>query len=189
MSFAITEIPADVEIQRQLTSLRIEKWLQYDLFHFRWWFLLVLFIISVYAWWKLVDKTRLHEITLYGAIIIIIALALDEYGVELTLWDYPIDIIPVFPPLTAVDLASLPVIYSLIYQYFRSWESYIWAAAIMAAIFCFILEPILVWGGFYQTLKWKYYYGFPIYIAMAITIKWLVMKIFAVTEKAKEKTI
>jgi hypothetical protein len=182
----VSVIPYDVEIQRELTSLRIEEWLRSGLFHFRWWFLLALFFVSIIAWWKLVDKKRLHEISLCTALIIIITLVLDELGEELTLWDYPIDIIPVFPPLTAIDLASLPIIYSLIYQYFGTWKSFLWATFIMATVFCFIFEPILVWGGFYQLLSWKYYYGFPIYSGMAIFIRFVVIKTLAYTEKFKK---
>jgi hypothetical protein len=155
--------------------------MQNDVFHFRWWFLLGIFIISVYAWWKIVDRSRLTEIVLYAALVSIITLVLDELGEELTLWDYPTDLFPLFPPLTAINLASLPVLYSLIYQYFISWKKFIIATVVLAAIFCFLLEPLLVWGGIYQTLTWKYYYGFPIYIALAIFTKALVIKIYKIT--------
>lgn len=124
MLFTVSDIPADVEIQRQLTSLRIDEWLRQDVFHFRWWFLLVLFIVSVLVWWKMVDKTRLHEISLYAALTTIITIGINEYGEELTLWDYPTDIIPIFQPLSSLNLASLPMIYSLVYQYFGTWKSF-----------------------------------------------------------------
>lgn len=187
MLFTVSGIPADVEIQKHLTSLRIEEWLREDLFHFRWWFLLSLFIVSVFIWWKMVDKRRLHEITLYAMLTTLMTLILDEFGEELTLWDYPTDIIPIFPPLTAVDLASLPTIYSLIYQYFGTWKSFIWATIVMAAIFSFVFEPILVLGKFYHLIKWKYYYGFPIYTALAIFIRFLTIKIYSFAEEFKRK--
>jgi len=188
MLFTVSGIPADVEIQSQLTSIRIDEWLQEDVFHFRWWFLLVLFIVSVFIWWKVVDKKRLHEISLYAVLTTIIILGIDEYGEELTLWDYRTDMLPLFLPLTAIHLAGLPIIYSLIYQYFGTWKSYLWASIIMAAVFSFIFEPILAWGGFYQLLKWKYYYDFPIYTAIAICIRLVIIKIYAYTEKSKKKS-
>lgn len=188
MLFTVSGAPAIIELQRQLTSLRIDEWLREDVFHFKWWFLLGIFIVSISAWWILVNKTRLHEISLYAALTMIITLGLDEYGEELTLWDYPIDIIPIFPPLTAVDLASLPTVYSLIYQYFTTWKSFILASLVMSTVFCFVLEPILEWAKFYHTITWKYYYGFPIYPAIAICIRFVVIKIFALTEKYREKS-
>lgn len=174
-----------VELQKLLTYLRINEWLQEDLFHFRWFFLIGVFVVSAFVWCRLVDKSRLPEITLHAGLTTIITLILDEMGEELTLWEYPADIIAIFPPLSAVDLACLPMIYSLIYQKYPTWKSFLQATLIMAAIFCFILEPLLVWSGFYQLLKWRYYYGFPIYILMAIFIRWLVIKIYALAEKAK----
>ncbi|HMM22132.1 MAG TPA: CBO0543 family protein [Selenomonadales bacterium] len=176
-----------VELQRLLTRMRVEEWLQGGVFNFRWWLLLALFFVSAFVWYRLVDKRRLPEMVLYVGLTTIITLVLDEFGEELVLWDYPTDILPIFPPLTAVDLASLPMIYSLIYQYFGTWRSFTWATVIMATVFCFVLEPVLVWGGFYQLLKWRYYYGFPIYIALALFIRWMVVTIYALAEKAEEK--
>lgn len=176
---------AAVELQILLTDMRIDQWLQENIFHFRWWFLLGLFALSAFLWWKLVDRKRLPEIVLYMGLTTIITLVLDEYGEELCLWDYPTDIIPIFPPLTAINLASLPIIYSLVYQYFRTWKSFFRAIVIMAAIFCFVFEPILVWGDLYQLLKWRYYYGFPIYIAMGLIIRWIVVKLYSIAEIAE----
>jgi hypothetical protein len=186
MLVEILGIAPDVEVQKHLTSVRFEEWLREDVFHFRWWFLLALLIFYAFAWWKLVDKTRLHEITLYMVLTIILTMGIVEHGNELTLWDYPTDILPVFPPLTAIDLASLPILYSLFYQFFKSWKSFIFASLIITGIYSFILQPALSHGGFYQLLKWKYYYGFPIYVSMSIFIRLLVIKIFAITKKWKE---
>ena len=187
MLLTVSNIPPDVEIQKQLTSMRLDLWFREDIFHFRWWFLLAVFIASVVLWWKMVNKKRIIEICIYAALVTIITIVLDEIGEELSLWDYPTDIIPIFPPLTAIDLASLPMIYSIIYQYFKTWKSFICVTLVMAAIFCFIFEPILKLGGFYQLLTWKYYYGYPIYIVIAFSVKLIVSKIFIKVETAKMK--
>lgn len=181
-------VSTTIELQRLLTQLRISEWLESDLFHFRWFFLIGVFVFATLVWCKLVDKSRLPEITLHAGITAAITLILDELGEELTLWEYPADIIAIFPPLSAVDLASLPMIYSIIYQKCTTWKSFWKATVIMAIIFCFILEPLLVWTDYYQLLKWRYYYGFPIYIFMGVSIKWLVMKIYAVAEKSRQST-
>lgn len=176
-----------VEVQWQLIMARFDEWLQTELFHWRWWFLLALFIFSIFIWWKLVDKSRLAEIVLYASMITIITLVLDELGEELCLWDYPVDLVPIFPPLFSVDLASLPIVYSLIYMYFSQWKKFIIATLAMALIFCFILEPVLVLIGIYQPLTWKYYYGFPIYSVMAICVKAVIIKLLKISEKGKTR--
>lgn len=178
---------SDVEVQKQLTAARFSEWMQNEVFHWRWWFLFVFFSLSIYIWCKVVDKGRLYEIVLYAAVIIVITLVLDELGEELTLWDYPYDLFPLFPPMFSVDLASLPIIYSLIYQRFRTWKSFIIASLVMAVIFCFIMEPLLVLLGVYQMLKWKSYYGFPIYFLMGIGTKALVNLIYSIPVKSKFK--
>jgi hypothetical protein len=185
MQSTVSGASSGIEVQKQLTSARFTEWMQNDVFHLRWWFLFVLVIASLYFWCKIVDKSRLREIILYMSIIIILTLVLDELGEELTLWDYPYDLFPLFPPLFSVDLASLPIIYSLIYQYFRTWKSFIISSIVMAVIFCFILEPLLVLTGVYQMLKWKSYYGLPIYIFMAVGSKALVNMIYSIHTKAE----
>jgi hypothetical protein len=174
-------------IQWHLTCARFSEWLQNDLFRWRWWLLVALYIGCIYIWWKTVDKSRLKEIVLYTAMIIVIILALDELGEELTLWDYPTDIFPLFPPISAIDFSCMPLIYSLIYQHCRTWRKFIIATLLMAAIFCFICEPLFVFLGIYQPLTWKYYYGFPIYTAMAIGIKAVVILFYKIAAKSRDK--
>jgi hypothetical protein len=172
-----------VEIQWHLTCVRFDVWMKEDVFRLRWWFLLILFVIFSYVWWKSVDKSRLFEIVLYMTLISIFALILDELGEELCLWDYPTDIFPLFPPISAVNLACMPIVYALVYQYFNTWKKFIIASILIAAIFSFILEPILVLLGLYQPLTWKYYYGFPIYFALALIAKAVVIGLYSIKER------
>lgn len=187
MFLAVTVTPPDVEIQRQLTSMHIDQWIREDVFEFRWWLLLALLALFLFLWWKTADKSRLPEIILYVALATIVVMAKVEYGEELTLWDYPTDIIPVFPPLTSINLLSLPLIYSLIYQYFTTRKSFIWATLIITAVICFVMEPLMEWGGLYELLHWQYYLNYPLYAAMAIGIRAATNKICAITKKAAQQ--
>jgi hypothetical protein len=187
MLLTVTDTPADVEIQKQLTSIHIDEWLKEDVFHIRWWILLILLTALIFVWWKMIDKSILPEILLYATLTTIAVMAVVEYGEELTLWDYPTDIIPIFPPLSSINLVSLPLIYSLTYQHFKTWKSFLPASAIITGIICFVLEPLLVWAGFYQLLKWKYYFSYPIYLAAAIGVKAVSDKIMAVTENRNRR--
>lgn len=170
-------------VQEQLSFVRIEDWFDKILFHGKWWLLLGMFLFSVFVWCKTVDKSRLREITLYVAFVIIWTLVLDEIGEELTLWDYPYDLLPLFPPLSAIDIACLPLVYSLIYQYFRKWRSFVTATVVMSSVFCFIMEPLFVWIGIYQMLEWRSYYGLPIYILIAVASKFAVVRICGSSSK------
>lgn len=179
-----TAVPPDVEIQKQLTSLHVDRWIHEDLFKLRWWLLVVFVILIFIIWWKLVDKKRLPEILLYLALSAILVMAKVEFGEELTLWDYPVDIIPIFPPLTSLDLIGIPLIYSLVFQYFRENKIFLWATIITTAIISFVMEPIMAWAELYELLRWEYYFNFPIYLGIAIITRAVVNKINARTEAA-----
>ncbi|MDF2876036.1 MAG: hypothetical protein K0R22_2719 [Sporomusa sp.] len=185
MFLAVTGTPIEMEIQKLLTAVHLNKWLREDLFHFNWWFLLGLSILSIVVWWKLLDKTRLPEILLYAVLTTLVTMGIDECGIELTLWFYPIYLLPIFPVLTAINLLILPVVFSLAYQHFNTWKSFILASITIAGLLSFAVEPALVWANFYQLLKWQYYYSFLIYVAVSLIIRWLIVKLFAIAEKAQ----
>lgn len=187
MLFKITEIPKSVSIQKYLTSIHVEEWLKQDLFHWKWWVLICSILILLVIWWILIDKSRVHEICLYAVLATIMFTGVHEYGEELTLWDYPVDIIPIFPPLSSINLLALPLIYSLVYQNFRKKTDFIFVTLIITAIICFIIEPILSLGGFYELLHWKYYFNFIIYALLAIFNRTIVNKINSITDKHRCK--
>jgi hypothetical protein len=187
MFLMVSEIPKDVEIQRQLTSIHIEEWMKDDVFSLRWWLLIGLILLFLLAWWKAADKPLFRDVCMFTVLTTIITMGINEYGEELTLWYYPTDVIPIFPPLSSINLISLPLIYSIVYQYFKSRRSFIGAVLVTTAVFCFIIEPVLVWAGLYQLIKWKHIYSYPIYAAMAIGIREIMLKISDINEKHKTK--
>ena len=174
MQLVTVVLQPNIQAQWQLTMARFDEWFDSGLLSIRWWVLLALFFTTAFIWWKIADKSRLNEIMLFTAVIILFIIILDELGEELTLWYYTIDIIPLFPPITAIDISCLPLAYMLVYQYTRSWKSFIITTVVMAAVFCFVAEPLFVWAGVYRMLTWKSYYGFPIYIFIGIASKSIV---------------
>lgn len=186
MLLSMTGMPLEAELQKKLTAVHMETWLREDVFHLQWWFLLSLFIFTVIVWWQMLNKTRLPEIILYAVLTMIIMMGIDEYGEELTLWDYPINLLPIFPVIATLNLALLPMVFSLTYQYFPTWKSFSFASIVMSGLLSFVIEPALAQGNFYQLLNWKYHYSFMIYIAVALLIKWLISKIFVIAEKAQK---
>lgn len=180
--------PTDEQIAyhlKQITYARIDNWLDTDFLTWGWWLQLILFILSLFVWWKLVEKKRLMEITFLGFLMMTVVIWLDQVGFELGIWYYTIDLIPVFPPATTIDYVMLPVIYSLVYQYCRSWITFLAAVFILAGIFSFVCEPLLNILGFYVLIEWHYYYGFPVYMALGIVFKFVIEKIKSISENAR----
>jgi len=165
-----------IEMERAFTKARIEDWIHYDLFSYQWWMLVAVLIIPWFIWWKYVDKKRLLEISLYGAFVLLVVSYLDGILTELIFWAYKYKLVPIWPRLIAADFTALPVIYMMVYQYFREWKSFLIVTTIIAGAFAFIGEPFLQWVGIYKHFSWKHIYSFPIYIAIPAFLKWVVDK-------------
>jgi hypothetical protein len=183
--------PTDEQIAytlKHLTYARIDNWIDTDFSTWGWWVQLGLFIISMVIWWNFVDKERLIELTFYGFSVMTLSIWMDQVGYELGMWYYPVDLIPIFPPSTTFDYVMFPIIYSLIYQYCRTWRSFIIAICIMSGLFSFVLEPLATKLGFYILIEWKYHYSFPIYITMGIVLKMLINKMKLIVASHKERS-
>ncbi len=162
------------EVHKELGEMRLEYWIQHDLFSYQWWLLLILFIIPWIVWWRFVDKNRISQILLFGSLLMILVMMLDDFGVESHLWSYPYQLLNLMPRLISIDQGIIIIAHMFLYQYFSKWKSFFIANAVMATLFTFIFEPIMVWIGIYKLENWRYIYSLPIYILKASFIKWLV---------------
>jgi hypothetical protein len=162
------------DVEERLRDMMFEHWLHHDVFSPQWWLLLGSMFLPWLLWWKLVDRNRLLEISVYGGFMMVVITFLDHAGAFLVLWGYDYKLIPIDPSLYALDFSTIAVAHMLIYQYYRTWKSFLWANAIMGFLFSFILEPITVWMGIYKMYKWEYAYSWPIYIAKAALLKFMV---------------
>jgi hypothetical protein len=161
-------------LHQELYDMRMEYWISHNLFSFQWWILLVVLLVPWIIWFRFVDKSRITQILLFGTLIIILVMMLDNFGVELHLWSYPYQLTSIVTNLLPVDQGMLVVAHMFLYQYFPNWKKFILANIVMAIIFTFVLEPLTVWSGIYKLENWRYIYSLPLYILKAILIKWLV---------------
>ncbi|MFC0469044.1 CBO0543 family protein [Halalkalibacter kiskunsagensis] len=176
-------------IQQQFYDLKVEYWLTENLFTFQWWLLLLVLFIPWFIWWRFVDKKRMTQILLFGTLLMILVMMMDDLGVETQLWSYPYQLVNIMPRLIAIDQGIIIVAHMLLYQYFPKWKKFIVANTIMAIVFTFIFEPFTVWLGIYKLENWRYIYSLPIYILKAAFIKWLVDEVILKKEMiSKQKT-
>jgi len=173
--------------QHNAIDLNIQYWIEHSVFTFQWWLLIIVFIGPWIIWWRLVDKKRLVEISLFGFILMIAVVLLDDLGVSLKLWSYPIQIIPMIPRLVAIDQGIIIVAHMLVFQYCLRWRSFLIVNIIMAIVFSYIAEPITVWLSIYKLTNWKYSYSLPIYVLKAVLIRLAVEKAFTISKKASSK--
>lgn len=180
-----TDIPQSVQVQRDLTLDHIDRWLK-DVLQPEWWVLVGLIIVCIVVWVVLLDKKRLRETLLYAAFLSILGLGMAEYGEELILWDYPVDLIAVFPPLTSINLLLLPLSYSLAYQYCNTSRLFFAAVLGITTVLCFVIEPLLSTVDLYNLINWQYWWSFPFYAASALLVRKITVMIFSIEKRAQE---
>jgi hypothetical protein len=176
----VSEIPQRVKDEAELTRANIDQWLKNDFLSAAWWILLGLTVFSVTVWLLLLDKSRLKETVLFAILYFIIILGFDEYGDELILWSYPVDLIPIFRALGSFNLLLLPMAYSLMYQYFKG-RNFILASLAVSGVVCFAIEPLLSLGGLYKLLNWQYWWSIPFYFATALLVWKITLKAFKIS--------
>ena len=162
------------DVHKELTDMKTEYWFHHDLFSFQWWLLLLILFVPWLIWWRFVDKNRISQILLFGTLLMVLVMMLDDLGVESHLWSYPYQLVNILPRLIAVDHGIIIIFHMFLYQYFTKWKKFIIANTVMAITFTFIFEPITVWLGIYKLENWRYIYSLPIYILKAVFIKWFV---------------
>lgn len=165
-----------INVKIRYRDLSFQRWLNYEVFSWQWWFGTAT-ILSLIVWWKLVDRKRILEISVFGLIVNVSATILDVTGSELVLWDYSIRVLPHIPMLFPVDFILLPIIDMLIYQYCRKWKQFLIANTIAAAALAFIVEPFAIMIGQYKLFSWRLVYSFPIYLAIAIFSRLVTQKL------------
>ncbi|MFS0892548.1 CBO0543 family protein [Peribacillus frigoritolerans] len=180
------KIPTHNEIQQQINKLNemtMDNWIYNFVFSLKWWTLLVLSIVPWFLWWKIVDKSRITEILLYGFFIISVSTILEVIGWNYSLWFYPDTLLGLCTPLMPMDYTLLPIFYMLAYQYFSSWKSFSIALLILSFTFAFVLEPLAEMLNFYKTLKWNYVYSFFGYFLIGVFSRGVVLKIIKIQKE------
>src|SRR5699024_159964 len=128
-----------IEITEEYRVKLIDYWVDETLFTLPWWILLISTLIPLIIWLIIVDKKRIFEIVTYGFIITIIAVGSDRMGILFGLWQYKHTLMPL-STVIEIHVFQMPIIYMMMYQYFRKWKSFLIAATINAFVFAFILE-------------------------------------------------
>lgn len=154
-----------------------QDWLNHFVFSGEWWLLFILTIVPWFLWWRLVDKSRILEISLYGLFISSISTFLDILGWNYSLWFYPHTLLGTCTPLIPIDYTLLSIMYMLLYQYFSKWKRFTIMLLMVSLFLAFVLEPFAEMIHFYKPLKWHHIYSAPGYILLGVFSKWLIIKL------------
>ena len=167
-------------VRRQLLEVSRQYWTSHTVFTWQWWLLIALSLLPWFIWWKFVDKKRVIELSLYGAMIAMISVLLDTIGTNAMFWGYPRQPLWFIYFLWPADFSILPVGHMLVYQYFSKWKTFILAEIAFAVVASFLIEPLFSWSGMYILYSWKYIYSTPLYVLKAIIARLVVQRLLQV---------
>jgi hypothetical protein len=175
-----------MKVKEQLKDLVLRDWLSQDVFSLRWWFLLVVLVLGYIVWIKLLDKRRVVEIVMFGALVAVINVFIDIVAVLYGLWTFKVRFLPIVPSVFPFDLSFIPVIYMLAYQYFTPWKKYLWGGALAAAVFVFIFFPILTKWDIIEQQNWNIYYSFILRYIEAIVARAAIGWMYSIQNRSRE---
>ena len=168
----------DIKKAREnLRDISIQHWIQDDLFTWKWWLMLVAAIIPWLIWIKFHDKKRTFEIMCYGLIWAMIACITDVLGADMILWGYPDKLLPTVPPLLPADITVIPISFMFIYQYAKTFKTYLLLSLILSAIFAYIIEFLFIKMGMFILHKWTHTYSFIGFFILSIVVYTLIKKL------------
>ncbi|MCM3570935.1 hypothetical protein M3183_22960 [Neobacillus mesonae] len=112
----------------------------------------------------------------------VITILFDTVGLQFSFWEYPIEFLPVIPRAFPFDVSVVPVAYMSLFQYARTWKSFISAQIIMTFAYAFIGEPLCKWINLVCYIKWNYLYSFLYYILLGLGIRALILNCVSVSK-------
>jgi hypothetical protein len=151
----------------------IQLRLKYELFSWRWWLQIVLFVGPWILWVKFRKKESSDRLLYAGFSVMISSAVLDTLGAAYGLWAYKWKLIPFYASLIPWDFSLIPVavMFTLQLNPFKL-NRYV-QAVIFSAGSSFIIEPLFVLLDYYVPSNWKYIYSFPITIIIYLIADWI----------------
>jgi hypothetical protein len=187
----IEKFDKTVEMGRESRIALLEYWKEYSIYtSFEYWMMVALLIFPLIVLYFKIDKKRLFFYGFYGFSFHVIFAYVDMSGKMLGLWNYPFPIYPLIPGL-ALDTSLVPVIFMLVYQYtFNHNKNYYVYTIIAAAIFSFILKPIIVEIGLFKMYRGTSYIHLFLSFFIPIIGAKLITNVFLWVDKKynKERT-
>lgn len=159
----------------KLHNIHIEYynfWKNNILFTWRWWIALALIILPWIIWLLLRKKESTDRLLYVAFFVMVFSSALDDIGLTMNLWSYPVIAFPLMPDFVTFDVSVLPVATMLYIQYFPNVSPYI-KSVIYSITSSFMFEPLNVKLGLYEKIRWEYYYSFPIMIFIYLAANYL----------------
>ncbi|NOV90728.1 hypothetical protein DE170_003960 [Clostridium acetobutylicum] len=150
-------------------------WSNHMIYTWRWW-LQVLIAILPWILWVIIRKKESAGRLLYaGFFTMLIATYTDVLGTTLGLWEYPVKLLPIFPPMAPWDSTVMPVTTMIFLQYKTEINPFL-KAFIYSFFGAYVLEPLAVILKLYKPFGWKHIYSFIVFFVIYIFTNYIFMR-------------
>lgn len=162
-----------------LRGLRLQTWAlgmtfwREGLFTVRWRIVAGIIAVLYAVWWYTADKRRILEILLFGSFIAVSRLIFDDWGTSTGRWAYITDLLPM-GAISMTDLVIVPVTMMPVYQYTKSWGSFLILTAVTQAVIAFGFFPLLIRLGCLHVFQWPPYGSFLVSLGTAVIMRALI---------------
>jgi hypothetical protein len=172
------------ETARLLASQSYQHWISQEVFSLGWFVMVGVLAVVYIVWFKIVDKRRLTSLLLLGSLCAVgfglADLILDGYY---GLWEYPISLIPVKPPMFIISYTIAPIMYMTVAQYTTSWRSYLLWAGIGTAVISFGLIPVYLMLGIIKYHNINVFFAFLLELTGGIIARAIVLGLQSIEQR------
>ncbi|MED3965969.1 CBO0543 family protein [Niallia taxi] len=178
--------------RKENTDSLINYWIEYsNPLTWQFWVLVAILLVPLAILYIKIDKSKVFLIGFYGYSVHVFFTFIDVYGINSGYWHYPYQVFPALPSIS-LDTSMVPVAFMLVYQWtLNNHKNYYLYTIITAAIFAFILKPLLVSIDLFKMYgKINYFHLFIGYIAVLLIAKvitWLFLKLYSPTFSPKNR--
>jgi hypothetical protein len=164
----VKKIDANVQGIENLVQQKLSIWIDYIVFTWQWWFLVIVTILPWIFWVVFRKKSSTDRLLFVGLFVISISSLFDILGSQLGFWHYRYEVLPLIPSYFPWDFTLMPVTILFLLQIKPKTNPWI-KAIIFASITSFIAEPLVEYLQIYEPKKWKFIYSFPIQICVYLS--------------------
>jgi hypothetical protein len=156
----------------EITNQIIALWFNEVLFTWRWWVGVMITIFTWLFWIKYHKKESKYRLLTAGFFVMTVSVSLDAIGVQIGLWTYRYEVIPLAPAYIPYDLALMPVVIMFLIQYKPQYSPFK-KSIIFGILTALIGEPLIVFLDIYKPENWRSLYSIPIYTVIFLIAHWL----------------
>lgn len=176
------------QASEKLTQISIDYWSTYSSFNdIKFWVVVCMLVIPLVVLYLKIDRSKMLLLGFYGLNYHVWFAYTNSIGINLGLWEYPYEVLPVLPSF-ALDASFVPVCFMLTYQWtLNNGKNFYLYSTILSAVFAFIIKPILVGHHLFRMFYGINYLSLFLFYILFFVVSKLITNLFIKLQKNKNE--